>query len=580
MTVGPLTRFATRSAGWLRPYRFQAALIALGLLLEAAFTAAVPLAFQQLIDRAILPRDTQLLATLLALLIIGVVIVATAGLGRDYLYAHLCSKVLRDFRIEMLDHVHRLSPADGSDDDDASIAAHFSTDLAAIEHAVVSAAPWALLPALDVLLGTVLLFVLEWRLALIAALVFPLALLGPRFIAPRASRASYTRKTLESHVLRDVQENLAARQVVRAFGLEHWMRQRFVNRVDDLVAISTRTAFLGALVERSAAIGILFLQVVVLGIGALMAFDGQLTIGALVSFQSLFMTVSWSLSYVTQYVPSLVLAAGGLQRIDELLATQPIVADLTSAQTMRELEHDIRFEQVTYSVGQRPILNGLNLSIRAGERIAIVGPIGSGKSTVLKLMARFVDPDQGRIRVDGQDLRHLTFSSLRRQVGVVFQNSLLIDDTIRENIRMGRLDATDSEIEAVALLVGLHRLVETLPHGYDTRVGTRGEQLSGGQRQLVAISRAVMHDPTILLLDEPTSALDAESDRLVRLAIALVSRGRTVITVTHSLSMATEVDRVLVLSDGRLVEEGAHDDLVTSGTLYSRLWQQRAMTTH
>ncbi len=580
MTIGPLARFVKRSAGWIRPYRFQATLIALGLLLEAAFTAAVPLAFQQLIDRAIVPRDTQLLTTLLTLLIIGVVIVAAAGLGRDYFYAHLCSKVLRDLRIDMLDHVHRLSPADGSDEDDASIAAHFSTDLAAIEHAIVSAAPWALLPALDVLLGTVLLFVLEWRLALIAALVFPLALLGPRLIAPRASRASYARKTRESHVLKDVHENLAARQVVRAFGLEHWMRQRFAGRVDDLVAISTRTAFLGALVERSAAIGILFLQVVVLGIGALMAFDGQLTVGTLVSFQSLFMTVSWSLSYVTQYVPSLVLAAGGLQRIDELLATQPLVADMTPAETMRELEHELRFEQVVYRAGQRPILNGLNLSIRAGERIAIVGPIGAGKSTVLRLMARFVDPDQGRIRVDGHDLRHLTLASLRRQVGVVFQNSLLIDDTIRENIRMGKLDATDSEIEAVASLVGLHRIVETLPGGYDTRVGTRGEQLSGGQRQLVAISRAVMHDPTILLLDEPTSALDAESDRLVRLAIALVSRGRTVIVVTHSLSMATEVDRVLVLSAGRLVEEGPHEDLVTGGTLYSRLWQQRAMTTH
>jgi ATP-binding cassette, subfamily B, bacterial len=191
-----------------------------------------------------------------------------------------------------------------------------------------------------------------------------------------------------------------------------------------------------------------------------------------------------------------------------------------------------------------------------------------------------MDPHQGRICADGHDLRHLTLSSFRRHVGVVFQNSLLIDDTIRENIRMGKLDATDSEIEAVASLVGLHRLVETLPGGYNTRVGSRGEQLSGGQRQLVAISRAVMRDPTILLLDEPTSALDAEADRLVRLAIAFVSRGRTVIMVTHSLAMATEVDRVLVLSDGRLIEEGPHEDLVNGGTLYSRLWHQRGLTTH
>ena len=578
MTVGPLTRFVVRSLGWIRPYRLQAAIIALGLLLEGAFTASVPLAFRLLIDRAIVPRDTRLLTMLLATLIVGVVIVAVAGLWRDYLYARLCSRILRDLRIDMLDHLHRLSPNDTGNDDDASIAAHFSTDLAAVEYAIVSAAPWALLPVLDVILGTTLLFALEWRLALIATLVFPLALLGPRFISSRASSASYTRKTVESNVLKDVQENLAARQVVRAFGLERWMRARFTRRVDDLVTVSTRTAFLGALVERSAGIGILFLQVVVLGIGALMAFEGQLTIGTLVSFQSLFMTVSWSLSYVTQYVPNLVLAAGGLQRIDELLSTRPLVTDAVGAQPMPGLVNEIRFEHVVYGFGRwPPIINGLNLSIRAGERIAIVGPIGSGKSTVLRLLARFDDPAMGRIRVDGRDVRELTMASLRRQIGVVFQSTLLIDESIRENIRMGKLDATDSEIEAVASLVGLQRLIDLLPHGYDTKVGTRGEQLSGGQRQLVALARAVMSDPAILLLDEPTSALDAESERLVRFAIELVSRGRTVITVTHSLLLAREADRVLVLSEGRLVEEGSHHELVAAGTLYSRLWQQHGV---
>jgi ATP-binding cassette subfamily B protein len=383
---------------------------------------------------------------------------------------------------------------------------------------------------------------------------------------------------VESNVLKDVQENLAARQVVRAFGLEHWMRARFARRVDDLVTVSTRTAFLGALVERSAGIGILFLQVVVLGIGALMAFEGQLTIGTLVSFQSLFMTVSWSLSYVTQYVPNLVLAAGGLQRIDDLLATRPLVTDAVGAQPMSGLVNEIRFEHVVYGFGRwPPIINGLNLSIRAGERIAIVGPIGAGKSTVLRLLARFADPAMGRIRVDGRDLRELTMASLRRQIGFVSQSTLLIDESIRENIRMGKLDATDSEIEAVASLVGLHRLIDLLPHGYDTKVGTRGEQLSGGQRQLVALARAVMRDPAILLLDEPTSALDAASERLVRFAIELVSRGRTVIAVTHSLLLATEADRVLVLSEGRLVEEGSHEELVAAGTLYSRLWQHHGI---
>ena len=317
---------------------------------------------------------------------------------------------------------------------------------------------------------------------------------------------------------------------------------------------------------------------VVLGVGALMAFEGQLTIGTLVSFQSLFLTLSWSLSYVTQYVPNLVLASGGLQRIDTLLATTPLVADSVGAVPLSGLMKEIRFDQVVYGFnGKPPVLNGLNLSLRAGERVAIVGPIGSGKSTVLRLLARFADPDKGQVSIDGHDLREVTQTSLRRQIGVVFQSSLLIDGSIRENIRMGRLDATDSEIEAVASLLGLHRLVETLPQGYDTMAGARGDQLSGGQRQLVAIARAVMRDPAILLLDEPTSALDAESDRLVRLAIGLVSRGRTVITVTHSLLLAMEADRVMVLSDGRLAEQGSHQELLTTGTLYSRLWQQQGM---
>jgi ATP-binding cassette subfamily B protein len=576
VTLGPLTRFVMRTAAWVRPYRRHAVLIASGLVLEAAFTAAVPLAFRHLIDRAIVPRDTELLTTLLALLTAGVVLVVAAGLSRDYLYARLCANILRDLRVRLLDQVHRLAPGDRGHDDGDSIAAHFSTDLAAIEYAIVSAVPWALLPALDVALGTALLFMLDWRLALIAVLVFPFALIGPRLVAPRASRASYQRKTVEAGVLQEVQENVAARQIVRAFGLERRMRARFTRRLDDLVAVSTRTGFLGALVERSASVGILFLHVVVLGAGALMAFEGQLTIGTLVSFQALFMTVSWSLSYVTQYVPHLVLAAGGLQRIDELLAVTPLVTDSPGATPLTGLSEEIRLEQVVYGfAGGPPILNGLDLSLRAGEHVAIVGPIGCGKSTVLRLLARFADPDAGRIRVDGRDLRELTQASLRRQIGVVFQNNLLIDDSVRENIRMGKLDATDSEIEAVASLLGLHRLVELLPRGYDTMAGSRGEQLSGGQRQLVAIARAVMRDPAILLFDEPTSALDAESDRLVRLAITLVSRGRTVITVTHSLVLATDADRVLVLNEGRLAEQGSHQELLVSGTLYPRLWQQR-----
>lgn len=573
MNVRTILDFLRRGAGWVRPYRGLAALIAIGLIVEAAFTASVPLAFRLLIDRAIVPRDTELLIWLVAALTVGVVAVAAIGLYRDYLHARVCSLVLRDLRVRMFTQLHRLAPAPGAAD--GSEAAHFSSDLAAVEHAIVSAVPWALLPSLDVIIGTVLLFVLEWRLALIAGLVFPVALVGPHLVAPRATRASRSRKNSEAAVLTDVQENITARPMVRAFGLEAMVRDRFVRRVDALVAGSTRTGFLGALVERSAGIGILFLQVVVLGIGALMAFDGMLTIGTLVSFQSLFMSVSWSLSYVTQYVPNLIVAAGGLQRIDEYLAAEPAVVDVPGAVALPRCTGDIRFDGVVYWLpGLPPILKGLDLSLRPGERVAIVGPIGSGKSTVLRLLARFVDPTGGRILLDGHDISQCTQESLRRQIGIVFQDGLLLDGTIRENIRLGKLDAKESEIEAVAALVGLHDIVERFPHGYDTVVGPSGQRLSGGQRQLVAIARAMLRDPAILLLDEPTSALDPQSDRIVRLAIEHVSRGPTVILVTHRRELAAEADRVLVIKEGRLVEDGHHDTLMRTGTLYSRLWRE------
>ena len=571
--VGPIVSLLIRSAAWVRPYRGLAVVIALGLILEAAFTASVPLAFRMLIDRAIAPRDTTLLVTLVVALTIGVAVVAVVGLWRDYIHARVCSMMLRDLRVELFDQLHRLTPSSAGSEDNAGETAHFSTDLAAIEHAIVSAVAWALLPGLDVVIGTALLFALEWRLALIASLVFPLALIGPRIVAPHASRASRDRKNQEASVLRTVQESISARQMVRAFRLEALMRGRFIGSVDALVASSTRTGYFGALVERSAGIGILFLQVVVLGVGALMAFEGLLTIGTLVSFQSLFMTVSWSLSYVTQYVPNLVVAAGGLQRIDEYLAVQPPVVDGPGASPVRRCTREIRFDGVVYAIdGMPPILRGLDLSLRAGERVAIVGPIGSGKSTVLRLIARFADPSGGRILFDDHDIRDGTQDSLRRQIGVVFQEGMLLDDTIRENIRLGKLDATDSEVEAVSSLVGLHDLIERLPKGYDTAVGPRGERLSGGQRQLVAIARAVLRDPAILLLDEPTSALDPYSDRIVRLAIEHVSRGRTVIAVTHRRALAAEADRVLVMQHGKLAEDGTHAALLRDGTLYSRLW--------
>jgi ATP-binding cassette subfamily B protein len=548
-------------------------LILAGLLIEAGFTAAVPLAFMALIDRVIEPRDTRLLTPILSLLTVGMVITVLAGLLRDYAFARVSSAVLRDLRNQMFSHLLRTSPGgDAMADDD--VAARFSTDLASVEHALVAAIPWAGLPALDALLSIVLLFVIEWRLALIALLAFPLALAGPRAFAGRAAAAGYKRKQDESRVLTTLHETMAARPAITAFGLESHLTDRFAGGLSQLVHSSTRTAFLSALVERSAGIGILTLHVIVLGAGTLMTLRGEISLGSLVSFQSLFLTLSWSLSYVAQFAPNAVLASGAARRIEELF-DRCGVTDSPQATELPRFSSLIQFQHVSFSHdGSRPTLADVSFEVRAGEFVAIVGGVGSGKSSLLKLLARFRDPDFGRIVIDGHDLRSVTQRSLRAQIGVVFQDAFLIDAPIRENIRLGRLDATDSEVEAAASLVGLHEQLEGLPLGYDTGIGPHGHQLSGGQRQLIAVARAVLRDPPILVLDEPTSALDSRAAAVVEMTLDLVARGRTVLMVTHRLASAQRADRVLVMRDGRLDEYGTHDQLVARGGTYAGLWSR------
>jgi ATP-binding cassette subfamily B protein len=568
--------FLQRVFSSLSPYRTQAVLILLGLLLEMGFTGSVPLSFKFLIDNAIIPRDRQVLFLILGLLAGGVVLVSLAGLGRDYLYAKICAALLNDFRARLFIHLQRLSLGFYSRTTSGDVLARFSTDLAAVENALTAAIPWAVLPTLDLLFSAFLLFTLDWRLALLSMLVFPLSLFGPRFFAPRASAASYERKQQEAQVVTAVQESLDAHTVVKAFGLESHMQAHFQDRLKELAHNSVRVSFFSALVERSAGSGILALQVLIIGVGVYMTFNEALTLGSLVSFQSLFLTLSWSLSYVTQYIPTLVQASGGLQRIEELLDEVPQIADRPDATILPRFAKGIAFEEVSFGYTDHALsLEKITFTIHAGESVAFVGASGSGKSTVLKLLARFYDPTAGRIMVDGQELQKVTQDSLRAQIGLVFQDSFLFNTTVQENIRLGKSNATDAEVRAAGEAAEVTTFVTSFQQGYDTQVGERGGRLSGGQRQRVAIARALLRDPAILLLDEATSALDAETEIAINDTLARVARGRTVVSVTHRLASVLQADRIFVLNQGRLVEQGSHEELLAKEGLYTQLWRKQ-----
>jgi len=561
----------------VRGHWIKSLLILACLLIEMGFNASISMSFKFLIDRAVIPQNMQVLWLILGILIGGVALVFCVGLGRDYLYAQVSTAVLNDLRQRLFTHLQRLSLDFHARTTVGEITARFATDLAAVEQALTSAASGVFLPALDVLSCLVLLFVLEWRLALVALLMFPFVFLGPELLDRRAASASYGRKQQEARVVTTVQQTFSAPAIVKAFGLERYMLLSFTEQLRALAQTSIQVGFLSALMERSSLIGFLLTYVLMTAGGAYMAIKGVLSIGAFMSCQALFLTMGWTLAFGMQYAPRLVQATGGMQRIIDLFNEVPLVTDLPEATLLPPLAGTIAFEDVTF--GYRPNqlnLNGVSFTIQAGESVAIVGPSGAGKSTVLALLARFYDPLSGRISVDGRDVRHAPQAAWRAQIGLVSQDSFLFDTTIGENIRLGQLDAPAAALEAAAGLAGLHALLATLPEGYDTMVGEGGGQLSGGQRQRVALARALLRDPALLLLDEVTSALDPATEAAINATLAQVAKGRTVVTVTHRLASVMHADRILVLDEGRLVEQGQHAALLAHGGVYAHLWEKQS----
>jgi len=569
--------FLRRMLVYLRPYRARSFLVLGVLLLETIFGAMVPLSMKFIIDDVLVDRNRQALLQTIVFLAVSGLTLAVAGFGRDYLVTRIQARVLSDIRSRLFEHLQRLSLNFYSRTQAGDITARFSTDLASVEESITTIVPWGLLPGLDCITSTVFLIVLDWRLAAIALIIWPWCLLVPRSLVPKVSAESYRQKVNESDILSAVQENVSAQPVVKAFSLERPSILAFLRRNADLLRTSMRVGFLTALLERTAEGAIVVLQIVTLGVGAAMAFNGTLRVGTLATFQALFITMSYTLLYFAEYVGGVPPAAAGLQRIEDLLGEATAISDSPNATVLPRLSTAIEFRNVRFGYSEPvPILDGVSFTIPRGSSAALVGASGSGKSTLLSLLMRFYDPNEGSVVIDGIDLRSVTQLSLRNQIGVVFQESFLFNTTLRENIRLGRSDATDGEVEAAARAAEIHEFIMSLPGAYETLAGERGGRLSGGQRQRVAIARALVRNPAILLLDEATSALDPETEQAINATINRVAQGRTLIFVTHRLASAAEADKIFVFTKGELVEQGTHRELIGANRTYAHLWKKQA----
>ena len=534
---------------------------------------AMPLLEKRLVDEVVLPRRLELLPPLVAAYA-GLWLVSSAtGLVAGVLRTYIVEQLARGLRYRLFVHCQHLSVAFSHRQHSGRTMSIFFNDVPLVVNLVGSTLVAALNSVVALAIGAVVLFTLSWQLSLVGA-VLPLLVGGAALVLTRPLRPA-TRRAQEkvAELAQHLQESLAGRREIVAFGCEQAQSLRFAVVLGELLRLRMRVALMEGAMGAASSIFSLIVSLVVIGYGGYLVIRGEASLGTLVAMQTLFSLLFPPLRQLAGLAGSTQKALGASERIAALLATMPRVRELPGSQAPREVAGTIVFDRVSFGYqDERMVLREVSFTAAAGDVVALVGPSGAGKSTLLALLARFYDPRGGRVLLDGTDLRELGLAGLRRQIGIVFQDTFLFASTVRANLALGRPDATESELVAAARAAHAWEFIQRLPRGMDSEVGERGVRLSEGQKQRLAIARALVRNPRILLLDEPTAALDARSERLLQAALDNLMRGRTTLVIAHRLATIQRADRILVLDDGRIVEQGSHMELLARRGLYRELF--------
>lgn len=564
-----------RLLAYLNPYKLTLILIAIMVILSTALSTLGPFLIGRTIDTALIPRDGAQLIRMILLLLAVYLSAWLLSVLYGRLMAGIAQRAMARMRQDLFDQLQRLSISYYDKNTAGDLMSRLTNDIDAI-NALLSQNLISFVQSIGSIVGVlIMMFVLSWILTLAALLVIPLTAIVTVMIVKRSRPAFQALQASLGQLNGQMEENLSGQRVVIAYGQQGASLGEFRKNNEAVRETGIRANILAGLLPPITSVLNNLDVILVVGVGAYLLISGvgNISVGIIASFAEYTRNFGRPVMQVANLFNSIMAALAGAERLFEVLDTQPAIVDQPDARSLDTVRGEVRFEDVCFGYDDDQIvLKNVDLVAQPGETIALVGPTGAGKTTIINLLTRFYDVDCGRILIDGVDIRDIKQADLRRKLGIVLQDTFLFSDTVMENIRYGKLDATDEEVIEAAKLANANSFIQHLPEGYQTHLSERGSNLSQGQRQLLSIARAILVDPAILILDEATSSVDTRTEMQIQTALLELMEGRTSFVIAHRLSTIRNADQILVVNEGEMVERGTHKSLLEAEGFYHNLY--------